>query len=147
LPHQQFGMTHAFMHANGTFQYNTCFHALINHDRPDKMTKQQAQAWLKTTNSAEKNELLFSRFGINYNDLDPSFRKGSVVYRRLKHVEVLNTILDEGAKTKKKGKTELTVEHCDIIGDEFWKNVGRDLFSSSQKGKKNEEESESEEEH
>jgi tRNA(His) guanylyltransferase len=33
------------------------------------------------TDSKDKNELLFSRFGINYNNLPPRFRKGSVIVR------------------------------------------------------------------
>lgn len=35
------------------------------------------------TVSAQKNELLFSRFKINYNDLDPMFRKGSLLLFRV----------------------------------------------------------------
>lgn len=31
--------------------------------------------------SAEKHELLHNSFGVNYNDLDPRFRKGSVIVR------------------------------------------------------------------
>jgi tRNA(His) guanylyltransferase len=33
------------------------------------------------TLSSQKHEILFSRFGINYNNLDPQFRKGSVIVR------------------------------------------------------------------
>lgn len=33
------------------------------------------------TVSSDKNEILFSRFGINYNDEPEMFRKGSVLYR------------------------------------------------------------------
>lgn len=33
------------------------------------------------TNSKDKNEMLFSQFGINYNDIDPFYRKGSVLVR------------------------------------------------------------------
>jgi tRNA(His) guanylyltransferase len=101
------------------------------------MSKKKAQETLYTTNSAEKNELLFSKFGINYNNLDQSFRKGSVIYRRLKQREVsVDHEVVDGAGKKGVGKkrgTELTVEHCDIIGDEFWNSVGRDLFSQGVK--------------
>lgn len=31
--------------------------------------------------AAQKNEILFSRFQINYNDEPAMFRKGSVIYR------------------------------------------------------------------
>ena len=35
----------------------------------------------KGTNSAQKNQLLFERFGINYNDIPERMRKGSVIVR------------------------------------------------------------------
>ena len=44
-------------------------------------TPQEAEAALAGTFSNDKNELLFSRFGINYNDEDAIWRKGSVVFR------------------------------------------------------------------
>jgi tRNA(His) guanylyltransferase len=91
------------------------------------MARKHAQESLMTTNSAEKNELLFSKFGINYNNLDASFRKGSVIYRRLKQTE----FSEKGLVGRRKKGTELTVEHCDVIGDEFWSGVGRDLFGKS----------------
>ena len=43
--------------------------------------KQDAQVALKGTTSGDKNELLFSRFGINYNDTPRRFRKGTTLYR------------------------------------------------------------------
>lgn len=93
------------------------------------MTRKLAQETLLTTNSADKNELLFSSFGINYNNLDQSFRKGSVIYRRLKQQEVDQEYGLSVSKAKvKKRKTELTVQHCDIIGDAFWREVGCDLL-------------------
>lgn len=36
---------------------------------------------MKGTTSGDKNELLFSRFGINYNDTPRRFRKGTTLYR------------------------------------------------------------------
>lgn len=45
------------------------------------VSKQDAQVALKGTSSGDKNELLFSRFGINYNDLPQRFRKGTTLYR------------------------------------------------------------------
>ena len=36
----------------------------------------------KGTNSKDKNEMLFSHFGINYNNISQQFRKGSVLVRR-----------------------------------------------------------------
>lgn len=44
-------------------------------------SKQDAQVALKGTSSGDKNELLFSRFGVNYNDIPQRFRKGTTLYR------------------------------------------------------------------
>lgn len=65
------------------------------------MTPAAAQQFLKDTNSGDKNELLFTKFGINYNNIDPLYRKGSVLYR--------------GPKKK------IQITHEDLISVEFWK--------------------------
>lgn len=44
-------------------------------------SKQDAQVALKGTTSGDKNELLFSRFRINYNEIPQRFRKGTTLYR------------------------------------------------------------------
>lgn len=44
-------------------------------------SKQDAQVILKGTSSGDKNEILFSRFGVNYNDIPQRFRKGTTLYR------------------------------------------------------------------
>lgn len=59
-------------------QYNECFWNLIN---KDGYSHQQAYNTLITTQKKEKNELLFSKFGINYNDLPEIFRRGSILMR------------------------------------------------------------------
>ncbi|KAK4689255.1 tRNA(His) guanylyltransferase, partial [Tremellales sp. Uapishka_1] len=70
------------------------------------------------TDSKDKNEILFSRFGINYNTLPAMFRKGSTVVR------IPGEIKDE--KENKKAKPyegtmgEIVVVHEDLIGDKFW---------------------------
>ena len=43
--------------------YNTAYWSLVGQG----MNKTEAEGLLKTTNSAGKNELLYSRFGVNYN--------------------------------------------------------------------------------
>jgi tRNA(His) 5'-end guanylyltransferase len=40
----------------------------------------------KGTSSGAKHELLFSQFGVNYNDVDERFRKGSVIVREVEMV-------------------------------------------------------------
>lgn len=43
------------------------------------MTVQEAHKTLGGTVSSEKNQILFTRFGINYAKLDPLFRRGSII--------------------------------------------------------------------
>ncbi|THH03595.1 hypothetical protein EW146_g10386, partial [Bondarzewia mesenterica] len=58
--------------------YNTAFWALVQ--QGGQSTK-QAHETLRGTVSSQKHEMLFSRFGINYNVLPERFRKGSVFVR------------------------------------------------------------------
>ncbi|GBE90143.1 tRNA(His) guanylyltransferase [Sparassis crispa] len=114
--------------------YNTIFWALV---LKGGCTTTQAHARLRGTVSSTKHEMLFSQFGINYNELPARFRKGSILVRQEVHaeVEVAPKATDnaegpaagQSAKTASgkgagKPKVETTVEllHCDIIGDEFW---------------------------
>ncbi|KAA8497867.1 putative tRNA(His) guanylyltransferase [Porphyridium purpureum] len=59
-------------------QYNTCFWALVH----SGLEPSDAQRALRGTQTAQKNELLFSRFDINYNRLPQIFRKGSFLFRQ-----------------------------------------------------------------
>jgi tRNA(His) guanylyltransferase len=107
-----------------------------------------AEEELKGTVSSDKNEILFSRYGINYNNEPEMFRKGSVVFREyelenpaningseagsVEHstrmeantgVPVEAAVLSKtGADKlrKAKAKARVAVEHVDIIKDEFW---------------------------
>ncbi|GAA5865897.1 hypothetical protein JCM3774_005516 [Rhodotorula dairenensis] len=56
--------------------YNTTFWALV---QQGGRTTTQADKDLQGTISSEKQELLFSRFGINYNTVDDIYKKGSIV--------------------------------------------------------------------
>ncbi|KAG9019856.1 tRNA-His guanylyltransferase, partial [Tulasnella sp. 427] len=60
--------------------YNTVFWALVQQGR---LTTTEAHQKLKGTVSANKNEILFTQFGINYNTVDARYRKGSVIVRSL----------------------------------------------------------------
>ncbi|KAI0705792.1 tRNAHis guanylyltransferase [Cerioporus squamosus] len=109
--------------------YNTVFWALV---LKGGQTTTEAHATLRGTVSSQKHETLFSRFGINYNELPARYRKGSVLVRE----EVCNVETDgapslsigtsgpAGGKKaqKKKPRVRTTIElcHCDIIGDDFW---------------------------
>ncbi|KAK6623422.1 hypothetical protein RUM43_009274 [Polyplax serrata] len=87
--------------------YNTCFWNLVT---KKKMTHQEAEEHLKGTVSSDKNELLFSEFGINYNNEPEEFKKGTVIIR--------------GSKKK------LESLNVDIIGNTFWEDH-RDLLNSN----------------
>ncbi|GAA5963705.1 hypothetical protein JCM21900_004103 [Sporobolomyces salmonicolor] len=56
--------------------YNTCFWALVLRGG---RTAQQANQELSGTISSQKQEMLFSNFGINYNNEAAMFRKGSLI--------------------------------------------------------------------
>lgn len=58
--------------------YNTSFWQLI---QLGGMSNKEAEEALKGTLAADKNEILFSRFGINYNHEPEIYKKGSVIFR------------------------------------------------------------------
>ncbi|KAL9087768.1 MAG: hypothetical protein Q9159_003451 [Coniocarpon cinnabarinum] len=58
--------------------YNMTFWALVQRGG---LSNRDAEQALAGTLAAEKNEILWSRFGINYNDELPVFRKGSIILR------------------------------------------------------------------
>lgn len=108
--------------------YNTVFWALVQ--QGGQTTKEANETLLvcinrflcipplidhQGTNSAQKNEILFSQFNINYNSLPSSFRKGSILLRERIEGETV-----EATKKKNKASTHVAILHCDLIGDEFW---------------------------
>ena len=95
-------------------QYNTCFWALV---QKGGMTPAQAQEELKGTDAEFKNELLFSRFEINYNELPEQFKKGSIVLRQKQKVVVK---MDAEGRPVERERTEPIVLHRDLIREEFW---------------------------
>jgi tRNA(His) 5'-end guanylyltransferase len=58
--------------------YNTTFWALV---QQGGMDPRDAEQRLSGTYSADKNEILFKEFGINYNNEPECFKKGTVLYR------------------------------------------------------------------
>ncbi|KAJ7756987.1 Thg1 C terminal domain-containing protein [Mycena metata] len=115
--------------------YNTTFWALVQQGGE---TTTQAHTTLKGTVSKEKNEILFSRFHINYNTLDAQFRKGSILVREeISEEPVPDTSTTADTSTENdtttspasslpkmrgrtKPRTKVVVLHCDIIKDKFW---------------------------
>ena len=108
--------------------YNTCFWALVLQGHESTTS---AEKILNGTLSAEKNEILFSRFGINYNNEPEMYKKGSIVIRETKELilQRMNSRPDtiSTSLTKKQveemtdGTYETVVLHCDVIRDKpFW---------------------------
>ncbi|KIW63542.1 hypothetical protein PV04_08535 [Phialophora macrospora] len=139
--------------------YNTTFWALV---QQGGMTHVAAEEHLKGTVSGDKNEILWSRFGINYNNEEEMYKKGSVVFREYALEEEASTRAaddvgedtDEGtgisgpiSKTqaekirKARRKAKVVTKHVDIIRDEFW--VQRPWLRSGKPGRPVEEHTES----
>lgn len=93
----------ADVHINNLF--NTCFWNLVK----SGLTNQEAEERLRGTVSADKNEILFSEFGINYNNLPAMFRKGTILMT--KQIKI------EGSKSKKKVVVPV---YDDLIREKFW---------------------------
>ncbi|KKK18930.1 hypothetical protein P175DRAFT_0499560 [Aspergillus ochraceoroseus IBT 24754] len=115
--------------------YNTTFWTMV---QQGGMSNTDAERELQGTVSSDKNEILFTRFGINYNNEDEMYKKGSVIYRQYqledaKPASNPSIEQDEGSsvpeaisksqqeKLKKlRRKAQVVVNHVDIIKDEFW---------------------------
>ncbi|KAL4787465.1 Thg1 C terminal domain-containing protein [Aspergillus varians] len=117
--------------------YNTTFWTMV---LQGGMSNTDAENELKGTVSSDKNEILFKRFGINYNNEDEIYKKGSVVFRQYQLEDTKigfdpKTLQGQGeeegvpgnaSKTqqekarKLRRKAQVVVEHVDIIKDEFW---------------------------
>ncbi|KAK4181059.1 tRNA guanylyltransferase [Triangularia setosa] len=113
--------------------YNTTFWALI---QQGGMGNLEAEELLKGTYAADKNEILFSKFSINYNNEPEIYKKGSVVFRDYELVEpgthnaaaeadnLAEPVQQSKNQTendkKRRAKARIVIEHLDIIKDEFW---------------------------
>lgn len=126
--------------------YNTTFWSLI---QLDGMDATDATKFLDGTFSKDKNEILFSKFHINYNNEPEMFKKGSVVFRDYELVEpgshntaeaaddlaepVQQSKTQEENDRKRRAKARILVEHLDIIKDDFWER--RPWLLSNKPGK------------
>ena len=54
--------------------YNTVFWCLVKQGK----SHTEVEEMLRVTNSGQKNEILFSEFGLNYNNIEEVYRKGTV---------------------------------------------------------------------
>ncbi|BDD57325.1 Glucose-responsive transcription factor [Monascus purpureus] len=135
--------------------YNTTFWTMV---QKGGMSNTDAELELKGTVSSDKNEILFKRFGINYNNEPEIYKKGSVVYRQYqleepghrpdpsgtqeRSLEEAETGFAQDAKSSKtqqeklrklRRKAQVVVDHVDIIKDEFWER--RPWILSNKPGK------------
>jgi len=115
--------------------YNTTFWNLV---LKGDMSPFDAEQALQGSVSSTKNEILFSKFGINYNNEPEIYRKGTVLYRSYvqagsageagttSETKSSGKVANPASKTqidkqrKSKPKATITMEHCDLISDTFW---------------------------
>merc|ERR1719391_514121 len=112
--------------------YNTVFWALV---QKGGMTNQDAEKRLKGTFANDKNEILFSQFGINYNAEPEKFKKGTTLYRKKVEIPLQHDVNEEKSEQQSdisklsgqqkfiaKFKLRTVVEEMtgDIINDDFW---------------------------
>ncbi|AEO70218.1 uncharacterized protein THITE_2156116 [Thermothielavioides terrestris NRRL 8126] len=126
--------------------YNTTFWALI---QQGGIGATEAEERLKGTLASDKNEILFSEFGINYNNEPEIYKKGSVVFRDYELVEpgthnptveadslakpVQQSKSQAEKDKKRRSKARIVVEHVDIIKPDFWER--RPWLLSNKPGK------------
>ncbi|CAN7996854.1 unnamed protein product [Ixodes hexagonus] len=97
--------------------YNTVFWSLV---QSGGLTPKQAEERLRGTLSSDKNEILFQEFKINYNNLPPLYRKGTVIVREPAPDDTPPAEGGKKATNQKQKSTKLTSMHIDVIQKDFW---------------------------
>lgn len=107
--------------------YNTTFWTLVE---KGGLSPKEAENKLIGTLAKDKNEILFSQFGINYNNEPEIYKKGTVIVREQKESEESAKTFHEKPENlskrqkerrdRKRRKMEIVEYHVDIIGDQFW---------------------------
>lgn len=123
----------ADVHVNNL--YNTAFWGLVK----TGLSNTDAELRLKGTDSAQKNELLFTTLKINYNNEPEMYRKGSVIVREpsdndkqpnqvssAENSETYNRNnsnpnVPKKMKRLRDSTSRVVCLHVDIIRDDFWK--------------------------
>ncbi|XP_068134385.1 probable tRNA(His) guanylyltransferase isoform X1 [Hyperolius riggenbachi] len=112
-------------------QYNTVFWTLVQRGG---LTPAQAQERLRGTVAAEKNEILFSEFNINYNNEPLIFRKGSIIIKsKVKEIskKVIKLANEEKEVEVSRTRSQPLLLHCDVISDKFWEDYPEILANGS----------------
>lgn len=89
--------------------YNTAFWNLI---LQSGLSNQEAETELRGTFSSDKNELLFTKFGINYNKLPAMFRKGTILLRKRVKINDKDGL----------NRQLIVPVYDDMIREQFWKD-------------------------
>lgn len=101
--------------------YNTVFWTLV---QKGGLTTAQAQERLRGTLAADKNEILFSEFEINYNNEALLHRKGTTLIWEKQDETVTKRLKLPNEEEKDVNVTRsrkmVQAYHGDIIGDSFW---------------------------
>ncbi|XP_069510026.1 probable tRNA(His) guanylyltransferase isoform X2 [Ambystoma mexicanum] len=113
--------------------YNTVFWSLVQHGG---LTPVQAQERLRGTMAADKNEILFTDFNINYNNEPLMYRKGTVVlWKKVNEVTLKRIQMPLETEEKEvqvnRTRTHAILLHCDIIGELFWEEHPEILTDAS----------------
>ncbi|CXI20299.1 tRNAHis guanylyltransferase, putative [Plasmodium berghei] len=94
-------------------QYNECFWNLV---LKSNYTHEEAYKFLLATQTKDKNELLFTRFDINYNNIPEIFRRGTIIIRNknykkntTQHIQNNDKHIDymQGEQTKEEWKKQI----------------------------------------
>ncbi|KAG7660631.1 THG1 [[Candida] subhashii] len=102
--------------------YNTTFWNLVI---KKGMTPQEAEQRLMGTVAADKNEILFSELGTNYNNEPEMFKKGTIYVKEYEEdyqvvSEIGLTPRQKQRLEKKRKKAKIVQYHIDIINDNSW---------------------------
>ncbi|TNN38049.1 putative tRNA(His) guanylyltransferase [Liparis tanakae] len=101
--------------------YNTVFWTLV---QSGGLSTTQAEDRLKGTLAADKNEILFSEFNINYNTEAPGHRKGTtLIWEKRDEISTKRTTLPGGEEADvavTRSRRRVHAHRCDIIGEAFW---------------------------
>ncbi|CAG9099091.1 unnamed protein product [Plutella xylostella] len=96
--------------------YNTTFWNLV---LKGNLSPMEAEKRLCGTVSADKNEILYSEFNINYNNEPAIFRRGTLLLRKVLQMDSQETA------------SIITDVHDDMLKDKFWKDNSTLLLDKS----------------
>ena len=126
-----FSWRQADCHINN--MYNTCFWSLV---QQGGYSVDDAHKFLKGTDSATKNEMLFSKYGINYAKIDAIWRKGTIFLRVPEEKKEESNIA--GKKELVKDSNVEQVEEAELTGELQEANGDKDVkVKGPKKGKGN----------